>query len=539
MQQVLGDGIVPVIDPLEIDPVLVVGNGPVGQSLALLLARWGLRVTLVDARSERDPIGSKALCQARDVLDVWDAVGAGKQIRDEGTAWSTVRTFYQDHEISCWQIQDSGASIFPPIVNIGQQRTEEILDLQINATEAIDVRWGYEFVSLSQDNDRVSATFNTPDGVTTLTSPYVAIATGSRCDGVRAALGLSFEGETFLDYFLICDIRTSMPGWESERRFYFDPEWNPGRQVLIHPCPDSTFRIDWQVPPDFDLDAEEASGGLDARIRKVIGDQPYEIVWHSVYKFHSRHVDRMQLGRVSVLGDAAHIVSPFGARGLNTGIYDAENIAWKIAFHARGWADQSLLESYHDERLAATKENIDVTTATMNFLVPHGDDAWAARRAMLEAAATDPELARNVDSGRLSEPYWYVDSPIVLSDPRRPFAGRPPKGHTPPAAPGVLVPDIPLTMNGEQVRIRELARTGMTYLVGAGVNADDVRAAAASATAAPVCVLVAEDVDASGWIAKSIGVAPGEVWIIRPDAHISAVVDLAHVASGTMYALGR
>ena len=127
---------------------------------------------------------------------------------------------------------------------------------------------------------------------------YAVACAGPRSDEVRSPLGPHLRRR---------DVRRLLPhlrhpdgaaGWETERRFYFDPEWNPGRQVLIHPCPDSTFRIDWQVPPDFDMAAEEASGGLDRRIRQVIGDQPYEIVWKSVYRFHSRVVDRMRVGRV-------------------------------------------------------------------------------------------------------------------------------------------------------------------------------------------------------------------------------------------------
>ena len=175
-------------------------------------------------------------------------------------------------------------------------------------------------------------------------------------------LGLTFPGETFDDHFLICDIRTDLPGWETERRFYFDPEWNPGRQVLIHPCPGSTFRIDWQVPPDFDLAAEEASGGLDRRIRQVIGDRDYEIVWKSVYRFHSRVVDRMRVGRVLVAGDAAHLVSPFGARGpeLRRARRRERRLEDRLRRCAAGPRSRCWRATTH-ERHAAALENIEVT----------------------------------------------------------------------------------------------------------------------------------------------------------------------------------
>ncbi|TVT23798.1 pentachlorophenol monooxygenase, partial [Amycolatopsis rhizosphaerae] len=269
----------------------VVGNGPVGQTAALLLAKWGIRVVLLDGRPERDPIGSKAICQQRDVLDVWEAVGAGSRIAVEGVTWTTARTFYRDRELFAYSLADPGRSAFPPFVNISQARTEQILDELIADRPLIDVRWGHHVTGIDQDGDGVTLHC---EGRPPVRADYAIACAGAKGDEVRRMLGVSFGGHSFDDRFLICDIRADLPGWAEERRFYFDPEWNPGRQVLIHPCPDSTFRIDWQVPGDYDLEAEERSGALDARIRAIVGERPYEIVWKSVDRFHSRVVDRMQ-----------------------------------------------------------------------------------------------------------------------------------------------------------------------------------------------------------------------------------------------------
>ena len=508
----------------SIGPVLVLGAGPVGQTAALLLARWGLPVVVLDGRPERDMTGSKAICQQRDVLDVWDTVGVGAEVARRGLTWTTARTFHRDREIFSLRFTDRGQSPFPPFVNISQAETERLLDERIASDPLIDVRWDHSVTAISQDAGGVTATCATADGEVRVRGSYSVACPGPRSDDLRSTLGLTFDGETFEDYFLICDIRTDLPDWENERRFYFDPVWNPGRQVLIHPCPDSTFRIDWQVSTDFDLAAEEASGGLDRRIQQVIGDRPYELVWKSVYRFHSRVVDRMRVGRVLVAGDAAHLVSPFGARGLNSGVLDAENAAWKIAFVVRGWATESLLESYHDERHAAALENIAVTGATMRFLVPGSDEEASRRLDVLERAATDPEARAQVDSGRLAEPFWYVDSPLTTPDDRRPFPGRPARGDVPVPAPGVLVPDCPVAVPGRPgiSRLRQLVREGITVLVGDSAPTPSMPKSPAADL--PVAVHRFSDLDAGPLLVRALGARDDEIWVLRPDGHVAAVL---------------
>ncbi|GHF25868.1 oxidoreductase [Amycolatopsis deserti] len=511
----------------------VIGNGPVGQTTALLLARWGVPVVLLDGRAERDLVGSKAICQQRDVLDVWEAVGAGRRIAAEGVTWTTARTFHRDRELFAYTMADPGRSAFPPFVNISQARTEDILDERIAAEPLIDVRWGHRVTGIAQDVDGVTLAV---EGQADLRADYAVACAGARGEDIRRMLGVGFGGHSFDDRFLICDIRADLPGWAQERRFYFDPEWNPGRQVLIHPCPGSTFRIDWQVPGDYDLAAEEASGALDARIRAIIGDQPYEIVWKSVYRFHSRVADRMRVGRVLLAGDCAHLVSPFGARGLNSGVGDAENAAWKLAFVLHGWAGEELLESYHDERHAAALENIAVTTATMDFLVPQTAEQHRRRREVLEAAATDPAMRAQVDSGRLAEPFWYVESPLTTPAESRPFAGRPPRGEVPPAGPGILVPDVPVSVTGSSCgRFRELARDGVLLLTTDGVDLEP-----SVDTAAPVRLLRLSEIDVTGVLGEALAARPGEIWVIRPDAHVAAVLtDPAQVPTAVNRALAR
>lgn len=388
-------------------PVVVVGNGPVGQTTALLLARWEIPTVVVDAHERREVVGSRSICQQRETLDIWDTVGAGRAIADEGVTWRVARTYYREHELFHVAFSDSGTSPFPPWVNIGQARVEQLLDERIADTPLVEVRWGATVTGITQDEQQ--ATVETTGG--TIETPYVVGCAGGRGDVVRDAIGADFEGRTFDDQFLICDIRCDLPDRELERRFHFDPEWNPGRQVLMHPCPDSTYRIDWQVAPGFDLERERANGDLDRRIRRIVGDSDYEVVWCTVYRFHSRCATTMGEGRVLLAGDCAHLMAPFGARGLNSGVADAENAAWRIAYALHGWAAPGIVADYAPERRAAAQENLAITTRTMDFLVPQSEAGWAHRRDVLERAVTDPAAQAQIDSGRLYAPFRYGDDP--------------------------------------------------------------------------------------------------------------------------------
>jgi 2-polyprenyl-6-methoxyphenol hydroxylase-like FAD-dependent oxidoreductase len=472
---------------------------------ALLMAKFGISSTILERNKMRDPIGSKALCMQRDVLDVLERVGCGDHLMSEGVTWTVGRTYYRDRELFEITFPEIGENHYPPFVNIGQDRTEYWLERAIEAEPLIDLRYG----------ERVSAIAQSPDGVTVTTNhgtfeaDYAIGADGSRST-VRDQMDVTFDGRSFDDLFLICDIRADLD-FANERRFFFDPEWNPDRQVLIHPQRDSVWRIDWQVPPSYSLEADEESGGLDGRIRKIVGDQPYEIVWSSLYRFHQKVASSFRDGRVFLAGDAAHVMSPFGARGLNSGVQDAENLAWKLAYVLRGWAAPEVLDTYTIERKAAAEENLRVTGATMDFLVPGTPEQWDVRRRALESAIDNPDAPNLVDSGQLAAPFDYADSPLTTAAPNS-ASGE--------LHPGMLFPDATVRIEGlpEIDRLRLLFGGPLIALTTGDANL------LATADVAPLEVFELAEIDVNGIIAASTHLPANSTAVIRPDGHLAAIV---------------
>ena len=509
------------------DPVLIAGAGPVGLATALLLARWQVPSLVFEAADEaakRQPVGSRAICFQRDVLDIFDRVRCADAILREGVTWSTGRTYYRGTELFSVSFPDPGAGALPPWINISQGSVERSLLAKAQTEPLIELRFAHEVTGFADNGDHVEVEAAAASGPLVVRGSHLVGADGARSI-VRQRLDIGFGGHSFDDQFLICDIRANLE-FPKERRFYFDPHWNPGRQVLVHQCPDGVWRIDWQVPAGFDLEAEQASGGLDARIRQITGLVPYEVVWASAYRFHERVADRFSAGLAYLVGDAAHLYAPFGARGLNSGLQDAENLAWKLAFVRRGWAPPRLLDSYHAERAPAAAENLRVTSATMAFLVPQTDHARRLRAATLERALTDPAARARIDSGKLAEPYWYTASPLTTEGP--PLAGFPTAAGAPrPPVPGVLCPDGPCRVaaaTGHRSRLRNLFGRSFVILTQSKANAAAAAAMARAALPAPADAYALDQIDSTGRLRAALAADADSIHVVRPDGHLAAVL---------------
>jgi 2-polyprenyl-6-methoxyphenol hydroxylase-like FAD-dependent oxidoreductase len=423
--------------------VAVVGAGAVGLTLAGRLAQHGVAVTLFEAEPDRRRIGSKAICMQRETLEIWGRLGVGDRVSQRGIRWRTGRTYFRGRELFRVDLPGDGEH-FPPFVNISQSEVEELLEERV-AELGVLIRRGHRLTALRQDAGGVEATFAAPDGTQTQRFAFL-LGTDGAHSTVRHLAGIGFPGYTFDDRFLIADVRAELP-FANERHFHFDPPWNPGRQVLIHPQPDGVWRIDWQVSPQTDAEAERRNGGLDRRIRQVVGQAvPYELVWCTAYRFSQRVADRFRDGRVFLAGDAAHVMSPFGARGLNSGVPDAENLAWRLAWVLRHGASLALLDGYEAERRPAALVNLAATDATMRFLAPHGPWRSAWRNLVLRLAPRSSWFRRRVNAGRLAEPARYS-----ASGPDDPFLPR----H------GTVAPDVALPGGG---RLRERLGAGFVVL---------------------------------------------------------------------------
>jgi 2-polyprenyl-6-methoxyphenol hydroxylase-like FAD-dependent oxidoreductase len=499
---------------------------------ALCLARLGVPSVVLEAAEGLSGEGSKSICVQRDVLEIFERVGLGRAMADRGVSWTLGRTYFRGTELFQIRFPEASQATFPPFINLGQAEVEAFLLGAVRASELVEVRWGHRVDGVDQDQHGVALTVTGPRGTERVTGPYAVACDGPRST-VRKALGVEFPGHSFPDRFLIADVRAELP-FPSERRFFFDPPFNPGRQVLVHPQPDDVWRIDWQIPGEVDLDDERASGRLDRRIRAIVGDAPYELVWASVYRFHQRAAERFVAGRVFLAGDAAHLMSPFGARGLNSGVADAENLAWKLAMVLAGHAPPALLATYDRERRAAALHNLAVTDATMRFMVPSNRLLRLYRNAILRGSLRSAALRKRVNSGKLSEPYTYAASPVIEADPG-PDARGPRLGAVAPDA-----PCRPAAGGRQATRLRELLDGGFLGLYLPAGPSDAREQAGRAAAAAPrpparlhlVCPAggdppplppaVTALVDTEGALAAAYGAAPGTLWVIRPDGHLAA-----------------
>ena len=352
--------------------VVVLGAGPVGLATAIDLAQQGISVLVLD---ENDKVswGSRAICFAKRPLEILDRLGCGQKMVDKGVVWNLGKVFFDERKVYDFNLLPEGGHKRPAFINLQQYYLEQYLverALEIGrGTGLVELRGGNRVSAVEPQEDGVKLTVETPDGPYRITADWLIA-----CDGAgsptRTMMGLDFQGRIFEDNFLIADV-VMKADFPTERWFWFDPPFNKGQSALLHRQPDDVWRIDLQLGWDIDREAEKNPARVREKLKAMLGEEvEFELEWVSIYTFQCRRMEKFRHGRVIFAGDAAHQVSPFGARGANSGFQDTDNLAWKLKLVVDGTAPESLLDSYDEERVFAADENILNSSRSTDFLSP-------------------------------------------------------------------------------------------------------------------------------------------------------------------------
>jgi 3-(3-hydroxy-phenyl)propionate hydroxylase len=490
--------------------VVVVGAGPVGLSLAIDLAQRGQRVLLLD-NDQRLSTGSRAICFAKRTLEIWDRLGVGDALCAKGVGWNRGRVFFGRDEVYAFDLLPEPGHERPAFINLQQYYAEAALVRRALELPNLEIRWCNTVDALVPGAAGSRLGIATPEGRYEIDADWVLACDGSRSP-LRAMLGQEARGQVFRDRFLIADVRIAEADFPAERWFWFDPPFHPGYSVLLHRQPDGVWRIDFQLGWGADPEAEKRPEAIAPRVaamlRAALGREvPFELEWASVYTFACQRMARFRHGRVLFAGDAAHGVSPFGARGANSGVQDADNLAWKLAAVLRGEAPDTLLDSYAAERESAADENILNSTRSTDFITPKSEVSRVFRDAVLGLAREHPFARRLVNSGRLSLPSHHADSPLNTPD-------EPGDRFDTPMRPGSPALDAPLPGGGWL--LRRLTGPGFTLLI----FRDGEPTPAEPALAGPGIELLV--LPSTGPAAERWDAQPGTAFLLRPDQHVCA-----------------
>jgi 3-(3-hydroxy-phenyl)propionate hydroxylase len=503
-------------------PVVVVGAGPVGMAAAIDLAQHGVPVLLLDD-DDTVSIGSRGVCYAKRTLEILDRLGVGDAVCAKGVSWDVGRTFFRDSEVYRFNLRPQPDHKRPGMINLQQYYLEEMLAARCAAT-GVEMRWKNKVVAVQGAASGAALEVETPDGRYAIDCDWLVVADGARSP-IRHMLGLDVAGRIFTDRFLIADV-VMQAEFPAERWFWFDPPFHPNQSVLLHKQADNVWRIDFQLGWDADPEEEKKPERVVPRIKAMLGEQrPFELEWVSVYTFQCRRMEAFRHDRLLFVGDAAHQVSPFGARGANSGVQDADNLAWKLARVIRGEAPDRLLDTYSDERVFAADENIMNSTRSTDFITPKSAASRTFRNAVLQLAGHHAFARKLVNSGRLSVPSVYTASALNTPDSET-FAGD--------MVPGAPLDDAPVEIGGAPGWLLDQLGGRFQLLVYVERAADaDTRALAdlkAALAVEPVLISASPGGhpgvrvlhDTRGRFLERYDALPGSAWLVRPDQHVAA-----------------
>lgn len=489
--------------------VVIVGAGPVGLALAVDLAQQGIETLVVDD-NDRVSSGSRAICFAKRTLEITDRLGVGQQLVDKGVQWNLGKVFNDTRKVYEFNLMAESGHQRPAFINLQQYYFELALLEQVQLLQQqgapLQLRGGNKVTAVNPQDKHVNVRLDTPDGVYEVQADWL-IACDGATSPIRQAMGLDFIGRVFEDNFLIADVVMDAD-FPVERWFWFDPPFNRGQSALLHKQPDNVWRIDLQLGWDIDRDAEKKPDMITQRIKEMLGnDIKFTLEWVSIYTFQCRRMEKFRHGRVIFAGDSAHQVSPFGARGANGGVQDADNLGWKLKAVINGNAPDKLIDSYDSERIYAADENIRNSTQSTDFITPKSPQSRIFRDAVLDLAETYSFARPLVNSGRLSLPCVYDSSPLNTSDGMVDGPSR-----TRPGAPCV---DAPLS-DGYLLQRLGGCFSLLLLNIDPSTALDDIDANLN-------LIILDTDKDSTDALhERYLGSASQAVYLIRPDQHIAA-----------------
>ncbi|MFZ1344114.1 FAD-dependent oxidoreductase [Thiothrix eikelboomii] len=530
-------------------PVLIVGGGPTGLYCALDLAKQGIPSVVLD-EDNTVSYGSRALCFSKRTLEILDRVGCGQAMVDKGVTWQLGKVFFHERQVYEFNLLPENGHQRPAFINIQQYYPEEFLVNRIQDFPEIDLRWQTKVTQVKKIGEQVEVSVSTPEGEYRMTCDYVLVADGANSP-IRDSLGLSSSGQIFNDTFLIADILMKAD-FPTERWFWFDPPFHPGQSVLLHKQPDGCWRIDFQLGPNADRQAWRDPEKVRPLVQAMLGDDiEFEFEWLSVYSFRCRRMDSfLHQDRIIFVGDSAHQVSPFGARGANGALQSAENLIWKLARVLKQQAPARLLQTYDQERSQGADENILNSTRATDFITPKNRVTRLFRDTALELAEHYAFARPLVNSGRLSTPCIYASSTLNTPDTRSdqfPAALRP----------GASCKDAPITALSTAYRsepwlLQQLGDRFVLLVDGRDLANEDL--AALKSIPDLEILMIADQLadqpvpnyttlkDHLGLVTERYDLKPGTAYLIRPDQHVAArwrQVQAASVRAAMQRALGK
>jgi 3-(3-hydroxy-phenyl)propionate hydroxylase len=509
-------------------PVVVVGAGPVGLVCAIDLARQDIPVVVLD-ENDKVSFGSRAICFAKRPLEILDRLGCGEPMVEKGIVWNVGKVFFGNRRVYEFNLLPEAGHRRPAFINLQQYHFEKFLVDRVCELEAegrpIEIRGNNKVTAVEQDRDGVMLSIDTPEGPYRLRADWLVACDGANSP-IRAMMGLDFIGRVFEDNFLIADVVMDAE-FPTERWFWFDPPFNRSQSALLHKQPDGVWRIDLQLGWNIDKEREKQPENVIPRLKAMLGeDAKFTLEWVSIYTFQCRRMESFRHGRVLFAGDSAHQVSPFGARGANSGLQDADNLVWKLKLVMDGRAPESLLDSYDTERIHGADENILNSSRSTDFITPKSEMSRIFRDAVLDLSEHFAFARPLVNSGRLSVPCTYGGSPLNGPDAQ----GLPPR--TQPGSPAVDAPikgGWLLDRLGDRFQLLTIEAEAPDLIESGGIAAERL-------------ALSAADDPTNALRERYLGDAGSAVYLLRPDQHVAArwtAFDCAEVEAALAKATGR